>query len=119
MFEDEVSNLTPYEVYMIAVSNLKDNYISAFGTYKRGVMEVKCKNTKNPNYYLEKVAIYSKYLKRDYEVAKIFKADVDENSLTESQQEVFHSDDDLYPKTEELLKDMESFLSEYNVDLTI
>lgn len=119
MFEDEVNKLTPYEVYMIAVSGLKDNYSSSLGVYERGVMEVKFKNTNNPDYYLERVATYMKYLKRDYKVAKIFKSDVDENSLTEHEQEVFHSDDDLYPKAEELLKEMEAFLSQYNFDLTV
>ena len=119
MFEDEINMLSPYEAYIIIGTRLKDTYASAFYAYENAKMEIEHKNTKFPDCYLKRTSTYIKSLETDYEVMKILKSDLDEKSLTECQQEQFHAYDDLFQKVEKLLKNLDIFLSQYNVDLTI
>lgn len=119
MFKDEVKNLSHYDVYILSVIELERNWQFANAEYEQGKFEIEFKNTQYPDYYLNRVSSYKNSLKNDYEIVKLFRSNIDKQTLDEYQKERFTFDKEFFEKVEKLLANMDKFLSQHNIDLTI
>lgn len=119
MFNDEVKILTPYDKYVILVSDLNDSYFFANRAYQHGQFQIEFKNTEFADKYLANINTYRDKLKRDFELVMQIRAKVNEQSIGESEKQLFLSDNDLFDKIQELLTKMENFLSQHNTKLSI
>ncbi len=119
MFEEEVKNLSHYDVYLLSVIELQRHWQFANAEYQHGKFEIEFKNTPYVDYYLNRISSYKNSLKNDYDLVKTFRTDVDEETLTKFEKEKFESDIDLFNKIEQLLTQMDEFLSQQNKELSI
>ena len=119
MFTDEIKKLTPYDKYIIIVEDLRNTYLFADSAYQHGRFEIEYKIDKNVHYYLDDINTYRNKLKCDYELALQIKDKVNQQSLDESEKKLFDLDNKLFEKIQRLLTMMDSFLSQYNIELSV
>ena len=119
MFEEEIKNLTPYDKYIIMIQDLGNTYYSDAKFFIKARFYVECTNNSYKKYYIDKIDESRNRLKRDYELAMQVRANINQQSLSESESQLFIADNDLLKKIEELLTKMGNFLSEHNVELSV
>ena len=119
MFKEEIKNLTPYDKYIIIVEDLKDSYRFANAEYQHGQFEIQFNNTEYANDYLEKINTRRNKLQRDYDLAMKIKANVNIETLDTIEKQLFDAENSLFIAIQELLKKMENFLSQHNIELSI
>ena len=119
MFEEEVKKLSAFDVYVMSVYNLKDLYFFANGAYSEALSEIEFKKTPMSDYYIKKLIQYRNKLESDYGTVRMLKSKVVKRNLNQYQKMALSSNDELFEKVKKLLANMNNFLSQHDIDLSI
>ena len=119
MFEGEFKNLSNFDVYTLSVYALQDLYFFANGAYSEALHEIEFKRTQNQDYYLRKLSQYRHKLESDYNIVKTLKSQVVKLNLNQHEQQTFNSHKELFKKVQKLLINMDKFLSQHTIDVSV
>ena len=106
MSEENVSELSHYDVYILSIDELKDSWLFANKEYQQGRHKIVFENTPYTDYYLKRISKYRDSLKNDYELVKMFRNNVNQQALGKFEKEEFDSEEEFLIDVEELLKKM-------------